>query len=112
MKCALSVAERKFEESETKREAEREAHYRLVLNMLDRWHTAEKKTYAVSTDVLPAKPPEPEKPRPLTSDEEAEREFYAQDAVAANKSADEGRALWDEMHAQGLSAITMDGEIG
>jgi hypothetical protein len=111
MKRALAVVERKLEVSETKRETELARHLSREDELLNRCLTAAGK-YALTreTQPLPEKPSEPEKLRPLTAEEEAEREFFAQDAVAANRTADEGRALWDDMHAKGMSAITMDGE--
>lgn len=111
MKRALEVAERKLAESEARREAELQRHLSREDELVNRCLTAAGK-YALVTPTrpLPVEPPEIEKPRPLTEDELAEREFYAQDAVAAGRSADEGRMLWDERHALGTTTVMMDGE--
>lgn len=76
LKKALDKAEYKLEQSEAKRDREREASYRLQLNMLDRFFTNQVKTHAVSMDVVesldPVKIPAPPDPFAGWTDEERE----------------------------------------
>lgn len=75
LRKALEKTEIKLEISEAKREAERASHYHLVLNMLDRWHTSEKKTHAVSIGVEESVPAVARKVDPFASWSPEEREF-------------------------------------